>query len=673
MRIPRTDQGRRTPNAIEQTKGIDYFGNKKLVPQKFENAPEQAFGDTSGQIALANAVKQAGNVMLDVGIRETRIKQAEEDTRYRRLQKEYGLREKELRQQLEKEKLDNGWNAEQQYQAYTERLQKIRDDLYGNQKFEFISPERIKNDIDQQTQQYDLAYRAGTLEKQRVEDYKYNKAKAFDTYANNGLYDGQNNDRAKFISNMNEIEKEAADPAYIATVGGTYAASELAKSKYGYMKNFIKGLVDKNPDDAEKYLNDEEFLKNLSEEDRAVFVQDLQDAIDKKRSEITTTNNAIQTELKGQIKLGIMQGDVSRKDILDNPTLTDGNKASLIKFFDDYYKKEIQAFNDYNQVEARAKTTPGYYAGAKITAADRKQIDNAWTYKQREFAQIKDPLQKTQAVVEYVSNVGYIPTELQRTISSAINSENPEQLQYAIGLYASIEKETNGRIQHDLDPDTLAIMEMVKRGRNIKDAKEIVQKSYMIPDEVKKTYQKASKDLTEKEDEYMLEPLNDLFGIGVGDQNEIHPMAKYEWQQTFNNNLIKTNGDKEAALTLTKQQFSKIWGVNKVDGSNRLMKFAPPAQDWAVNQFNQDMKQAGIDPNKVMIEIDPNTITKPRDQWSYILVDKRTGAVIKNEQGYAFRWKPDQNEYYKNLVEKKKKEREVKPSRTARRRKKGKQ
>jgi len=332
MRIPRTDQGRRTPNAIEQTKGQDYFGSKKIVPKGFENAPEQAFGDTSGQMALANSVKQAGNVMLDVGIRETRIKQAEEDTRYRRLKKEYGLREKELRQKLEKEKLDNGWNAQQQYEAYQEGMKQIREDLYGNQKFEFISTETLNKEIDQETQQYDLAYRAGTLERQRVEDYKYNKAKAFDVYANNGLYDGQNNDKAKFLANMNEIEKEAADPAYIATVGGTYAASELARTKSAYMKNFIKSLVERNPDDAEKWLNDEEFLKSLSEEDRAVFVQDLKDAIDRKRSEITTTNNAIQTELKGKIKLQIMQREVSRKDILDNPNLTDGSKASLIKF-----------------------------------------------------------------------------------------------------------------------------------------------------------------------------------------------------------------------------------------------------------------------------------------------------------------------------------------------------
>lgn len=658
MRIDKTGKGPNVPNAFTQSDPTRQFGGVRREEFIINDAPVEAFGDASGQLAIANALKEAGNQVLDIAVRERRMQEAEDDAARKRMQTEYGLKEKEIRLNLETEALDNNWVPDKKHEEYTKRMELAQQEIKGTYQYKTIADEAINKDFNMLTKNYDIEYRAGTIEKDRLNNIRYSQQKTINAYIQNGAYAGKSRDVNTLTASINEIRRITGSQQYQLTNGGKQSAADEVNAIKDVVIGFVKETAQQNPEDAKSMLEEGGVLYDILDKTNSLMIrEDLQNVIESKEREKTLEQNKKEEKVYGHYTLMIETGQpVLETDILAT-NLSDSKKATLISKLKTERKNNDNKYSDFNDVNNVINSGGTYYGMGK---SERKKVDN-WYEQLLVTTKDLNPTQAASIIMERVSQVGVVPEKLKMKINGMLASTDENVAKQGLGIITALKRQ-NYRLEKEFDDETNALVELASDKFSLTESKQIIRRSKQMTEIEKADWKQTSLNyFGGKESEAKNNALNkihelatDRFNWELGSENNfaIPDEAASDYRDMFRNNLLLVQ-DTTVAKKLTDEKFLRKWGRSNADGADRVMKYAPesvygtgnPEYDTYISkQLEYEVNEIyGIPKGQYRLEVNPASIERGQ-QPSYFIFDLRYGnlEVLRHpSDGSPLTWKPD--------------------------------
>jgi len=315
IEIPDPSTGRKTPLATSiRTADQAGFGNKVATPSPIGFASEQAFGDSSGQQAMANAKGNVGSVFFDVGMRHDALTKAEDDAEWKNRVDRFQIEEIKIRGDIEMEQTSNFRNADQKLAEWHKRMEQSRDTIFnadgeGSYEFKHKTQERIDFDIDM-------------LVDERHDNYKYGKdvlgfrAQQVAAKYEEGLMHsvaaaavaGEKNQPKQLGLLVEGVMNTTSQPQFIAAVGGNAnAAIKRQEMTEKVVISFLQEFVQTNPVDAIGFVNSTEEMAafaGIANEEASLMMEKIRKvAAPLVARELAVTSNMIDDEMK-KVTLG---------------------------------------------------------------------------------------------------------------------------------------------------------------------------------------------------------------------------------------------------------------------------------------------------------------------------------------------------------------------------------
>lgn len=650
MKIGNPQRGRLNPDASQQAKPDRVFGNAVERPMEVRNISSEAFGDSSGQRAMAEAMAKAGQTFFNIAEREHRLKQATDDAALQEKDTEFGLKEKELRLEIDQKASEEGWDADQIESFYKDGMEQLRETVYGDvDRLSTISPETISKRVEQRTKDFELAFRAGRVERARVQDFKTAKTKTIGAIVDGGHVDGHNNDVDKLQGSLRRLEELSNDPAFLALYGGE-GVDLIRRSQWRYLENFAQSLAKSNLNDAKALLDPDGVLAKYLPEDVAVpFREDLQKFIDSEELSIRQETDQRQYKKFGAAKVAVAQGKLFSTAEIMRMDINDHQRATLIRSMNEAHTSRKTTAAVSTDVAQKIARFPGYYLNAD-DAASRKDVDTFWAAaEQNAFSQLP-PEQQVYAKVDMVKQLGKIPTEFYRELNSYLLSTDPKRVQKGALIIKELEQH-NEIITRSISPELRSIATLVDAGMPPEVAREQQRDFHKMTKDQRKMIHDAALEVFPMKDMADFLSDDDHFGdwTGINDKPQIPDAAVSDYRELYQSYYARLGSDSENAKKLALADLKRSWGRTNIDGTDRIMRYAPEAfynngtggeQEWMRTQLEQDLQAAaGYVPEKFRLIVNPKSKgSKP----TYFVLDIEQGrALISSQSGKPLEWVPD--------------------------------
>jgi len=665
--IPDTTRGRHMGPAVQTPEGN--FGAQVEGVQKIKKAPVTAFGDSSGQMAIANALTKAGNTFFDIAARERAMQEAEDDARMNEMKNAYNNREAEIRLQLEQEQAQQYRDPDQKLEEYTKRLEQAQIDIRGDYQFKTLADKRVEQGFTDITKRRNIEYRAGQIEKDRMLAVKNSYNKSAMTFIDSAARAGAERDVEKLQATMTEINNLTSSPQFIAVHGGVEGAS-IAKAEYleKSIRGFVQEMAQANPADARAMVDDFDsvLMGIVGEEQLSVIREDLQTIITREEVEKEQELKKAQTKIYGQLDLGIELGQIGKNDVL-RANISDSQKATLIRRIDSQRTGMTKAAEDIHFVDTII-ASGGSFAGTGKT--HQKAIDSWWASKKELIAQLPPELQGMN-VIEQISQVGILPTEVQLQLNGLVRLENDEA--NVIGANQINALLTNAPYLSDSFTDgTKAFAALIDVGMEPKNARERLQRSSQMTEVERKILKDNAKVHLETVDEDISDWVEDTYDFELwGDTSgtKIPGGMKSDYETLFTSNLMYTQ-DAEAAKVATQKQMARLWYRTRADGSDRMMKYAPEMEyqmtsEQISGQLQADLEGTGLVEGDYVLAVNPKSLLAGKPNYHVIITKQGAIDVLRDADNTPIVWFPDKQKYTNELLEKGKQERQLKIERNS--------
>lgn len=302
-----------------------------------------------------------------------------------------------------------------------------------------------------------------------------------------------------------------------------------------------------------------------------------------------------------RLDLGIQTGVVDDPaQILDNPLIDDGDKATLLRSLNTFKNKTADTTAAKNRLIGDGDWN-------EFDPRDRKQVDLATDDLVRSAT---DPEEAEKIQVFAARKTGIAPTALVNDLQKGINGDDPVAAARSLTIGSSLRAEhqnafagrTGGKaVEKDIDE----FEELQERGRTpVEAAREMIDR--------RSTQDAKAREVLRKEGEKLIKDLTADTVMDNLDQTAFFvPQAAQpgiplivgtmvqEYREEFENNYERT-GDKDVADGMATKQMLRVWGTSNATDVNRFMKFPPEnyheqidgSHDWMFKQLFDDVSEA---------------------------------------------------------------------------------
>ena len=638
------------------TRGSRVFGGTTQGVSTPSNVPAQAFGDSAGQLRMAESVANASGTVMDIAVRETKMQQAEENSQLTRLNTEFGLREKKTR--LEAARMFREGELESpdaKLQFYDEQMQATEDELFGSKDFKTISKDTIMDISRQNRENYQLQYRAGELEADRLTQFKGNLANTLDSLVESAALAGSDRDINKLSAHVNEILAVTGTPEYMTTHPDFEVRRDAAIGEA--VQGFLRTMSDEpgNIDDVIALLDDKNsFFGQAIDADTRVGLKEKY--VNKKRKLDNIEQEAINKqniETTQTMKLGIIDGDVARIDI-DNSGLPDGNKVQLITFLESRRAKSVAAKAGFTDVEA----TLAGGSSMQYDAANRKAVDRWSNQFEQEIVDL--PFEsKNELRAEKYAQIGYIPDSMTNKITRSllVDGDNNE-VEEAVAILKGVQGKNMWATQR-LPDDVNATMELINAGLPVDKTREVINRKSQMTDVEQNYWKNQSKEMIgDNPEDFIVETINDVFNWDFDESAfAVPPAAQSEFRALLDANMILTQSPDIAKSMAARQLVSPNrsgrggWGRTLMDGTERLMKYSPEVMYETANSeiqselLREDMQremrsELKLEPGEYILEFNRGSLKDGKFNYYVWQTKNDIMQPVTDGAGNVVKWHP---------------------------------
>lgn len=286
------------------------------------------------------------------------------------------------------------------------------------------------------------------------------------------------------------------------------------------------------------------------------------------------TEKADYTAYKDRIELGIVQGQIADPAIISgDKTLNDGDKASLLRSFNEQNKGAIQVASDLTALNGNSLSLDPY------SSTDKTRADKLYT---SAAANVSNE-QAGALATSIIQQTGVVPQPIINDMRRGLSSQNPSQVIAAAQTAQKISA---------YDP---ALLGRRDGGSEVQKAADdfsyYVNKLNLSPEEAaRRMIDNASPE--KQRDRKALEPaakefvktmgevdLSSEFGGALGADPMQEAGIKADFIAIAEDQFFSANGDPELAKNRALEQMKAIYGVSQMSGSPTVVKY-PPEKYW---------------------------------------------------------------------------------------------
>ncbi|ROU17790.1 lytic transglycosylase [Kluyvera ascorbata] len=212
-------------------------------------------------------------------------------------------------------------------------------------------------------------------------------------------------------------------------------------------------------------------------------------------------------------------------------------------------------------------------------------------------------------VVQQVAQTGIVPSQVTSQLSAVSRSRSPQDVKQASELFNRLydaDPASIGDMPKDMQGFYLTVKQLTDSGMtpepaieqahnltyNQTDALKAQLASTQSTKEYKKDRVKAMKSAVSN-----MSPWYNFGGPSADDTTPDAARFRNDYQALYDINYRTTGGNADAAKKMTNQQIARTWSISEVNGSAKLMKYAPEAlynygpYGWQSEQWKADKEQ----------------------------------------------------------------------------------
>lgn len=375
-----------------------------------------------------------------------------------------------------------------------------------------------------------------------------------------------------------------------------------------------------SPEIAPKYSARVEGLLNTMPANYAARLREAADnGVAVAESERATAFKAHRIAVAEDYKLRIATDDaaLSRQEVLDDPVLDKGDKASLIASLESK-RLEIRATQ-----EALTAFQAGTMAVDPFSDDGKKVVDRVWN----SIAAKVEPEKRLATVEELVRQSGVVPEKVAHSIRAGLASSNLNTVASAAAIAsrlnavnpAALERRTGGReildaaisYQHLVNTVGLPPAAAAQRLVDARDPEKVKNRAALMASEPIKDF--VEKQATESN-------VRDVFDRGLfhldpklGETPATSAAMVDEYKGILKESLFDTAGDQELAKKLAAARFQRRYAVSEfsIGGPSVVVRFpveltypadANGSRDYVKDQARAALSAAGVSADKVFLQ-----------------------------------------------------------------------
>ncbi|WP_454730536.1 transglycosylase SLT domain-containing protein [Citrobacter freundii] len=228
-------------------------------------------------------------------------------------------------------------------------------------------------------------------------------------------------------------------------------------------------------------------------------------------------------------------------------------------------------------------------------------------------------------VVQLVAQTGIIPSQVASQLSAVSRSHSPDVVKQGADLFNRLydaDPASVGDMPKDMQGFYLTVKQLTDSGMDPESAIEQAQNlTYNQTDALKA--QLAS---TQSTNEYKKDRVKAMdsavsnmaqwFRLDPSADDQTPEAARFrnDYQALYDINYRTTGGNADAAKKMTNQQIARTWSISEVNGSAKLMKYAPEAlynygpSGWQAEQWKSEKEQLMYGDRKDQIVTSPTQL-----------------------------------------------------------------
>ncbi|MEH5097948.1 transglycosylase SLT domain-containing protein [Atlantibacter hermannii] len=316
-------------------------------------------------------------------------------------------------------------------------------------------------------------------------------------------------------------------------------------------------------------------------------------------------------------------------------------------------------------------------------------------------------------VVQLVAQTGIVPSQVTSQLSAVSRSQNPQVVIQGAGIFNRIydtDPAAVGDLPKEIQGFYLTVKQLSDAGMSSEAAVTQAQNvTYNQTDAFKQQLSstQSTKEYKKERGSAMDSVVSDMSGWfridpSADDANPESARFRNDYQALYDINYRTAGGNADAAKKMTNQQIARTWSISEVNGSAKLMKYAPEAlhsygpSGWQSEQWKADKEQLMYGDRKEQIvtsptqlgitsgraeplttktpesriggelEVTPDVLTPRNGDYAIMVRTKDKDGIeavqpFYDSYGRPMRWKPSLEEwepYKKSMQEREQKERE---------------
>lgn len=357
----------------------------------------------------------------------------------------------------------------------------------------------------------------------------------------------------------------------------------------------------------------------------------------------------------------------------------------------DYMEREIEAQNRKAKEAVQLAHVQSFLNGDNLidpkSTAMKKAINSHFEQAIAPQLSNLDDVEKANVISGYVEKVGLLPTSLQGQLRAITRNGNPEQQAFAADLISRIQEKSPMALDDMPEKDIsygLMMAQYLRYGMDTEEAIIRLEKQFDplqrdVIDKRRGEFKEFEVNAEDEVKEVLKSPRFEFLPIGNLTELSEFPDINTQTQSDYENILRQeyvTTGDMEVAKKSAAQIFKRTYGVTKITGEPRVIKYPPEkyysvpgiSDEWMGEQVLDEVRK--IDEYKEAksedVVVVPDTITArqavPRGTPSYLLYMRSEAGgynPLRNKEGALRRFYFDSyeaNQKANSDIEKKKKE-----------------
>ncbi|HCA7854553.1 TPA: transglycosylase SLT domain-containing protein [Enterobacter hormaechei] len=229
-------------------------------------------------------------------------------------------------------------------------------------------------------------------------------------------------------------------------------------------------------------------------------------------------------------------------------------------------------------------------------------------------------------IVQQVAQTGIIPSQVTTQLSAISRARSPEAVRQGAELFNRLydaDPASVGEMPKDMQGFYLTVKQLTDSGMAPESAIEQAHNlSYNQTDALKaqlastQSTKEYKKDRAKAMDSAVsnMSPWYSFGGPSADDSTPDAARFRNDYQALYDINYRTTGGNADAAKKMTNQQIARTWSISEVNGSAKLMKYAPEAlynygpSGWQAEQWKADKEQLMYGDRKVDITTSPTQL-----------------------------------------------------------------